>query len=87
MLLYTRLYLRMLIGIPGEPLRKILRQGDKRVEEANASQYNTVSSKPGKQATQVSFFMFQVNAIILYEITLMKLLFSVSRFPCDHTCP
>ncbi|KAG0599463.1 hypothetical protein M758_12G154100 [Ceratodon purpureus] len=49
----ARLYLRMLISIPGEPLRKILRHGDKGIEEANASQYNTVSSHLSKQATQL----------------------------------
>lgn len=54
-LLFTRLYLRMLISIPGDPLRRILGYGDKRIEEANASQYNTVSSHPSSQATQVSF--------------------------------
>lgn len=48
----ARLYLRMLISIPGDPLRRILRYGDKRIEEANASQYNTVSSNPSKQETQ-----------------------------------
>ena len=50
----------MLISIPGEPLRKILRHGDKRIEEANASQYNTVSSHPGKQAAQVSCSCFKL---------------------------
>lgn len=56
----TRLYLRMLISIPGDPLRRILRYGDKRIEEANASQYNTVSSNPSKQETQVSFSCFKL---------------------------
>lgn len=44
----------MLISIPGDPLRQILSYGDKRIEEANASQYNPISSEPGKQSPPVS---------------------------------
>jgi hypothetical protein len=37
-----------------------LRHGDNRIEEANASQYNTVSSHPSKQAAQVSCSCFKL---------------------------
>lgn len=47
----------MLISIPGDPLRQILSYGDKRIEEANASQYNSISSQPGKQSPPVSVFV------------------------------
>ncbi|KAG6551926.1 hypothetical protein Mapa_006543 [Marchantia paleacea] len=40
----ARLYLRMLISIPGRRLRAILNYGDERVEEANAPQSSKVSS-------------------------------------------
>ncbi|BFI27642.1 AP-5 complex subunit beta-1 [Marchantia polymorpha subsp. ruderalis] len=40
----ARLYLRMLISIPGNRLRGILNYGDERVEEASAPQLSTFSS-------------------------------------------
>ncbi|CAM6047101.1 unnamed protein product [Sphagnum compactum] len=40
----ARLYLRMLISVPGNRIQEMLSYGDERVEEVNAPQYTNVSS-------------------------------------------
>ncbi|CAM6122459.1 unnamed protein product [Calypogeia fissa] len=42
----ARLYLRMLISIPGNKLRSILKYGDERVDEANAPQVSSLLQSP-----------------------------------------
>jgi AP-5 complex subunit beta-1 len=65
----NRLYLRMLISVPGNRIQEMLSYGDERVEEVNAPQYTNVSSllhspsAAGSQPRQ-PLLLLQVGAYI-----------------------
>jgi hypothetical protein len=65
----SRLYLRMLISVPGNRIQEMLSYGDERVEEVNAPQYTNVSSllhSPSAAGSQPRQPLLLVSIISLY---------------------